>query len=62
MTHDQMPDDHAYWIAKTIGDNIERVRTIHQGLSNVSLELMADAPVWPMHPGAQRYYEEVGVK
>jgi TRAP transporter TAXI family solute receptor len=62
MTHDQMPDDHAYWIAKIIGDNIEQVRTIHQGLNNLTVELMADAPVWPMHPGAQRYYEEIGVK
>lgn len=61
MTHADLPEETAYWIVKVIGDNIEEVRQIHKGLSGLTVEQMAKAPVWSMHPGAERYYKEQGL-
>jgi len=50
-----------YDFVKAIFDNIERVHSIHPAAQVVSLEAaLAGLPV-PLHPGAVRYFEEVGV-
>ena len=55
-----LPDIVAYTILKTIGDNIDEVYKINNknktfdpktGWSNVAV---------PLHPGAERYYKEMG--
>ena len=55
-----MAEDLAYTITKTINDNADRVRKLHESLADYDpskgwLQLGA-----PLHPGAERYYREKG--
>lgn len=61
MTHDKLPLEKGYWIVKVIGDNLDDVRKIHLGLARLTVDEMAKAPVFKMHPGAALYYKEKGV-
>ena len=54
-----MPDEIAYKIAKVIHDNIDEVRKLHVGLSDLSVENAAGGLGIPLHPGAEKYYKEV---
>ncbi len=55
-----MPDDEAYWIAKTLAENLDSVRALHASYANLTVEDMATVPGGGIHPGAARYYKEVG--
>jgi TRAP-type uncharacterized transport system, periplasmic component len=55
-----MPDDLAYEIVKTIYENAAALHAVHP----VALQLVPEngihSPI-PLHPGAERYFREVGV-
>lgn len=59
---ESMPDEIAYKIAKVIHDNIDEVRKLHVGLSDLSVENAAGGLGIPLHPGAEKYYQEVAGK
>jgi uncharacterized protein len=61
MTHPGLPDDTAYWVVRILNERIEDVHNIARGLQPLTPEMMVQAPVWEMHPGAVRYYKEVGL-
>lgn len=55
-----MSDDLAYTITKTINDNVEAVRKLHESLADYD-----PSKAWlhlglALHPGAERYYRERG--
>lgn len=50
-----------YDIAKAIGENIDRIRGIHGSLANFSLEDAVKGIKVPLHPGALKYYKEIGL-
>ncbi len=55
-----MSDDLAYALTKAMFDNIDELRAVHPAANETTVEFtMAATPV-PLHPGALRYYEEVG--
>lgn len=57
-----LPDDLAYTITKTIFENAEFFRANHAALKEFSAErsVLFAAGV-PFHPGAERYYREIGL-
>jgi TRAP transporter TAXI family solute receptor len=56
----EMPDDLAYAVTKAMFENIEELRAVHPAANETTVEFtMAATPV-PLHPGAIRYYEEIG--
>ncbi|MBI4184951.1 MAG: TAXI family TRAP transporter solute-binding subunit [Proteobacteria bacterium] len=57
----KMPDDYAYWIVKTLADNIATVRKIHKSIETITPKYMAEFAGAAPHPGAARYYKEIGV-
>lgn len=61
MCNAAMPDDHAYWVVRTIGENIETMREMHPSMRAYSRERMTTVGALPLHPGAARYYREIGV-
>lgn len=61
MTHGDLPDNIAYWVVRILNERLEDVQSIHGGLANLNPELMVQAPVWEMHPGAVAYYREIGL-
>ena len=60
-TSADLPEEHVYQITKAMYENLPFLQAIHPATKAMSIEAaIAGLPV-PLHPGAQRYYEEVGL-
>lgn len=56
-----LPEENVYLITKAIYENLDFLKAIHPATKVMAIEAaIAGLPV-PLHPGAQRYYEEVGI-
>jgi len=54
-------EEHVYLLTKTIYENLPFLQAIHQATKAMDVKkAMAGLPV-PLHPGAARYYKEVGL-
>ena len=58
--HKDMDDDVAYQLTKAMFENLEDAHAVNQGLTPLTLENAFVSLGAPLHPGAIRYYEEVG--
>jgi hypothetical protein len=56
----EMSDDLAYNITRAMFENIDALRAVHPAANETSVEFTMVATPIPLHPGAIRYYEEVG--
>lgn len=56
----EMDDDTVYMITKAMYENIADMRAIHPAANETTVEFSMNATPVPLHPGALRYYEEVG--
>ena len=56
----EMDDDLAYMITKTVFENIGELQATHSGGYTTLLENIGEQPV-PLHNGAYRYYQEMGI-
>src|SRR5690606_37302370 len=56
ITRAETPDEVAYWVTKTLHENIEQLRKIHSSLADLKADEMAKTPGLELHPGAARYY------
>jgi TRAP transporter TAXI family solute receptor len=62
VTTASMPDDAVYAVVKSVMQNLDHVRTLHPALGHLSYdEMAASALSAPLHPGAERYFREVGL-
>ena len=57
-----MSDDLAYEITKAMYENIADLRAVHPAANETTIEFTMVATPIPLHPGAIRYYEEVGAQ
>ena len=55
-----MSDDLAYAITRAMFEQIEALRAVHPAANETSFEFTMLATPIPLHPGAVRYYEEIG--
>ncbi|MCG7602088.1 TAXI family TRAP transporter solute-binding subunit [Halomonas sp. McH1-25] len=63
MTADaDMSEELAYEITKAVLENNERMRSTHSAAKDTLAENIVKNTFIPLHPGAARYYEEIGVK
>lgn len=53
--------EHVYKVTKSLVENIEYLKTIHSALEEISVESFFINMGIPMHPGAERYYLEIGL-
>ena len=60
VSHDGVPDDVAYQMTKLMFDNLERLGNAHSAAKDIKLEGATKGLPIPLHPGAERYYTEVG--
>lgn len=54
-----LDEEVVYQITKTLFENVDVIRNSHPAAVDVSVETSVDVPI-PLHPGAERYFLEVG--
>lgn len=57
-----LPDDLIYNLTKALWENLDRMRAAHARGRDLELAKALDGMPVPVHPGAERYYGEKGVK
>jgi len=60
-TRADVPEEHVYMITKTIYENLPFLQAIHPATKAMAIEKAIAGLPLPLHPGAARYYKEVGV-
>ena len=55
-----MSEDLAYKITKLLFEKVEALRAIHPAANDTTVEFSLESTPIPLHPGAVRYYEEIG--
>ncbi|MCC5976573.1 MAG: TAXI family TRAP transporter solute-binding subunit [Salinarimonas sp.] len=62
IAHQDMPESLAYEITKTVLENNERMMQIHAAAAATLAENWDNNSFLPFHPGAVRYFEEIGIE
>lgn len=62
IVRDDMDEELAYKIAKTIADNSNKLQGMHGALGPLTPKLMASVSGIPLHPGAERFYKEASLR
>jgi TRAP transporter TAXI family solute receptor len=61
VANKNLPDETAYKIVQSIDKNRDYLGVVHKALKNYTAEFMAIQSMIPTHPGAVKYYKEIGV-
>ncbi|PID58032.1 C4-dicarboxylate ABC transporter substrate-binding protein [candidate division KSB3 bacterium] len=61
VTSADVPDDVVYAVTKEIFENLDVFKTLHPAYSVLTRENMLEGLSAPIHPGAMKYYKEVGM-
>lgn len=59
---DDVPEEHVYLFVKTVYDNLPFLNGIHPATKVMAIDKAIAGLPMPLHPGAARYYEEVGIE
>ncbi|KEA62152.1 TRAP transporter solute receptor, TAXI family precursor [Marinobacterium lacunae] len=57
-----MPDDLAYAITKAVLESNDEMKQVHRAAAESLAENVTYNAVLPLHPGAVRYYKEIGIE
>jgi TRAP transporter TAXI family solute receptor len=56
-----VPDEVVYTVVKAVFDNFDQFKKLHPAFANLKeVEMITDSLSVPLHPGAQKYYQERG--
>ncbi len=58
----EMSDDLAYAVTKAMFENIADLQAVHPAANETTVEFTMAATPIPLHPGAVRYYDEIGAE
>ena len=61
VTHKDLPDDIAYQLTKMFFENIEYFKDVYRPTLETKPEDILRVKTTPIHPGAARYYKEIGL-
>jgi hypothetical protein len=61
VTREDLDEDTVYDITKTLFENLDAMRDTHNAANQINIEKYDEGMPVPMHPGALKYFEEVGV-
>ncbi|WP_035571170.1 TAXI family TRAP transporter solute-binding subunit [Halonatronum saccharophilum] len=59
VVQEELSDDVVYDITKVIFENRDRLIRAHNRANDITIDTAQDGMTVPMHPGAQRYFDEV---
>jgi TRAP transporter TAXI family solute receptor len=57
----EFPEDQVYWITKNLAESLPQIRKAYAAVRDLTPEKMVEMPAVEMHPGAARYYKEIGL-
>jgi uncharacterized protein len=60
VVSDAMPDDLAHDVTQVIFENLDALAAVHPEAKNISVDTATETGPVPMHPGAKKYFDEVG--
>ncbi|PKR78158.1 C4-dicarboxylate ABC transporter substrate-binding protein [Halalkalibacillus sediminis] len=58
VVRSDLSEDDVYELTKTLFENLDQLENAHQAASDISLENAQEGVIAPLHPGAERYYNE----
>lgn len=61
VTHSGVPEDLVYRMTKAMYDNLETLYAAHNAARAIKRDNALKGMPVPLHPGAERYYREVGL-
>ena len=61
VTSAKVPDNVVYTVTKQVFEKIEAYQTLHPAFAELTREKMLEGLTAPIHPGAKKYYDEVGL-
>lgn len=62
VTHAGVPEEMVYQMTKQIFENLPELVAAHKAATAIKLETAKQGMPVPLHPGAERYYKEKGLK
>lgn len=60
--HKDLPEDVVYEMTKALFENVDTIRSTHASVADFSIETALVGNSCKVHPGAIRYYEEMGIE
>jgi TRAP transporter TAXI family solute receptor len=61
VTHDGVSNDLAYQMTKALWTNLDQLVAAHSAAKAINIKNAATGMPVPLHPGAEKYYKEVGI-
>lgn len=61
VSHEDVSEETAYLMAKLLFENLDRMQAAHSAAAGITLEGAVKGLPIPLHPGAERYYREMGI-
>ncbi|RJE79432.1 TAXI family TRAP transporter solute-binding subunit [Paracoccus sp. JM45] len=61
ISHEGVSEETAYQMTKLLFENLDRLKSAHAAAGGISAETALDGISIPLHPGAERYYREIGL-
>jgi hypothetical protein len=61
VTHEGVPADTVYKMTKAMFENLDQLKAAHAAAKSIRREAAVSGMPLPLHPGAEKYYREVGV-
>ncbi|KFE35532.1 TAXI family TRAP transporter solute-binding subunit [Thioclava atlantica] len=61
VTREGVSDEEAYQMTKQLFEHLDTLKAAHSAANGISLEAAVQGLPIPLHPGAERYYKEMGV-
>jgi TRAP transporter TAXI family solute receptor len=61
VTHEGVPEDVVYRMTKSLYDNLDQLVAAHNAAKSIKRESAVKSLPAPLHPGAAKYFKEVGV-
>ncbi|MDH5531651.1 MAG: TAXI family TRAP transporter solute-binding subunit [Paracoccaceae bacterium] len=61
VTHEDVSEETAYQMTKLLFENLPELEAAHKAAAQIKLENALNGMPLPLHPGAERYYKEMGM-
>jgi len=61
LTHEGVSTNTVYTMTKSMFENLDQMAAAHSAGKSIKRDVAAKNPPAPLHPGAEKYYREVGV-